>query len=315
MNANPEIPRRHRPRWTRPRSHPLPNSTQDLRRGFAPRHPRADARDQPVPTRRPPSAPSRIRRSSSTTPPVRTPTRRPRSTSAPACRAARCLDLRARRHRGTATGPTSRYGIERLNDPELAELRFNLHRKPRRAHARQERHPDALCAPGHRHAGDGIRRHPRKPAPQGIPGAAEASGPMGQQHGRPDGPPASGPVVRRQHSGRDHAGIRARRSRPRPRHHPGQHQPPGNRADDHRPQFPGEDQRQHRQLGGDLVDRRGSREDDLGDPLGRRHRDGSVHRQAHPRNPRMDHPQLARCRSAPCRSTRRWKRSTARPRT
>ena len=30
-------------------------------------------------------------------------------------------------------GPTSHYGIERLNDPKLAELRFNLHRKPRRA--------------------------------------------------------------------------------------------------------------------------------------------------------------------------------------
>jgi phosphomethylpyrimidine synthase len=30
-------------------------------------------------------------------------------------------------------GPSSGYGIERLNDPKLAELRFNLHRKPRRA--------------------------------------------------------------------------------------------------------------------------------------------------------------------------------------
>jgi phosphomethylpyrimidine synthase len=34
-----------------------------------------------------------------------------------------------------------------------------------------------------------------------------------------------------------------------------------------------------------------SRENDLVDPLGRRHRDGPVHRQEHPRNPRMDHPQ------------------------
>ncbi|WP_211444768.1 phosphomethylpyrimidine synthase ThiC [Collimonas humicola] len=32
-------------------------------------------------------------------------------------------------------GPSSEYGIERLNDPKLAELRFNLHRKPRRAKA------------------------------------------------------------------------------------------------------------------------------------------------------------------------------------
>ena len=30
-------------------------------------------------------------------------------------------------------GPSSQYGIERLNDAQLAELRFNLHRKPRRA--------------------------------------------------------------------------------------------------------------------------------------------------------------------------------------
>jgi phosphomethylpyrimidine synthase len=30
-------------------------------------------------------------------------------------------------------GPSSRYGIERLNDPKLAELRFNLKRNPRRA--------------------------------------------------------------------------------------------------------------------------------------------------------------------------------------
>ncbi|HMH17617.1 MAG TPA: phosphomethylpyrimidine synthase ThiC [Burkholderiales bacterium] len=30
-------------------------------------------------------------------------------------------------------GPTSKYGLERLNDPKLAEMRFNLKRKPRRA--------------------------------------------------------------------------------------------------------------------------------------------------------------------------------------
>ena len=42
--------------------------------------------------------------------------------------------------------------------------------------------------------------------------------------------------------------VRPRRGRARPRHHPRQHQPPRARADDHRPQLPGEDQRQHRQL-------------------------------------------------------------------
>ncbi len=33
------------------------------------------------------------------------------------------------------SGPSSQFGIERLNDAKLAELRFNLHRKPRRAKA------------------------------------------------------------------------------------------------------------------------------------------------------------------------------------
>ena len=56
---------------------------------------------------------------------------------------------------------------------------------------------------------------------------------------------------------------------------PGQHQSSGKRADDHRPQLSGQDQRQYRQLGGGVVHRRGSREDDLGDSLGRRHGDGS----------------------------------------
>ena len=65
------------------------------------------------------------------------------------------------------------------------------------------------------------------------------------------------------------------------------------RADDHRPQLPREDQRQHRQLRRHLVDRRRSREDDVGDALGRRHGDGSLDRQEHPRDARVDSPQLA----------------------
>ena len=88
-------------------------------------------------------------------------------------------------------------------------------------------------------------------------------------------------------------GVRARRGRARPRDHPGQHQPPRARADDHRPQLPGEDQRQHRQLRGALVDRRRSREAPVGDAVGRRHGDGPVDRQEHPRDARVDHPELA----------------------
>ena len=88
-------------------------------------------------------------------------------------------------------------------------------------------------------------------------------------------------------------GIRAQRDRPRPRDHSGQHQSPGARAGDHRPQLPGQDQRQHRQLGGDLRRGRGGREAGLGDPLGRRHGDGPVDRPQHPQHPRLDHAQLA----------------------
>ena len=90
-----------------------------------------------------------------------------------------------------------------------------------------------------------------------------------------------------------HAGIRARRDRARPRHHPVQHQPRRARADDHRPQLPGEDQRQYRQLGGVVLGRGGSGEDGVGDPLGRRHRDGPLHRPQHPQHARMDPAQFA----------------------
>ncbi len=74
---------------------------------------------------------------------------------------------------------------------------------------------------------------------------------------------------------------------------PANSQPPRARADDHRPQLPGEDQRQHRQLGGLVVDRRRGRQAALGGALGRRHGDGPVDGQGHPRDARVDHPQLA----------------------
>ena len=89
------------------------------------------------------------------------------------------------------------------------------------------------------------------------------------------------------------AGIRAQRSGARPGHHPRQYQSPRIRADDHRPELPHQDQRQYRQLGGDLIGRGGGREDGVGDPLGRRHGDGPVHRAQHPHHARMDHQERA----------------------
>ena len=183
-------------------------------------------------------------------------------------------------------GPSSDF---RPGAPRRSRARGTALRPAPPAAAREargaQRHADALRAARHHHAGDGIRRHPREPAARRaraaeFPGRACSRQHPGQSFG------AAIPAD-------DHARVRARRGRPRPRHHPHQHQPPGNRADDHRPQLPGEDQRQHRQLRGDLVDRRGSREDDLGDPLGRRHGHGPVHRQEHPRDARVDRAQLA----------------------
>ena len=149
-------------------------------------------------------------------------------------------------------------------------------RAPRQA--RRQRQPDALRPPRHRHARDGICRRSARIS------AASSS----RDHAR-DGEDfgAVDPRLR-------HPRIRPRRGRARPRDHPQQHQPPRKRADGDRPQLPGQDQRQHRQLRGRLRRRRRSRQDGLGDPLGRRHGHGPLDRPQHPRHPRMDRPQLAR---------------------
>ena len=107
------------------------------------------------------------------------------------------------------------------------------------------------------------------------------------------GAPCRRRKLRRRDPGARHAGIRPLGSRARARHHPGQYQPRRIRADDHRPQLPHQDQRQYRQLGRHLLDRGGGGEAGLGDPLGRRHGDGPLHRPQHPQDPRMDHPQRA----------------------
>ena len=163
---------------------------------------------------------------------------------------------------------------------------------------RLRRDPARLRPRRHRHPGDGVRRHPREPAPAG---------------GRSVHPRRRG--FRRRHPRPGDAGVRARRGRPRPGDHSGQHQPRRTRADGHRPQLPGQDQRQHRQFGGAVVGGRRGRQDGVGDPLGRRHDHGPLHRPQHPQHPRVDHPQLPDSAWAPCRSIRRWRRSTASPRT
>ena len=123
--------------------------------------------------------------------------------------------------------------------------------------------------------------------------ASANGGPVTQLHYARKGEITAGDGVHR--GPRRAAGrLRPRRGRARPRHHPGEHQPSRARADDHRPQLPREDQREHRQLGGVLVDRGGGREAAVGDALGRRHGDGPLDGQEHPRDARVDHPQLRR---------------------
>ena len=101
-----------------------------------------------------------------------------------------------------------------------------------------------------------------------------------------------------------------------PRHHPVEHQSPRARADDHRPQLPGEDQRQHRQLRRVARrSRRKSRSCSWATLWGADTVMDLSTGQEHPRDARVDRPQLRRCRSAPCRSTRRSRRSAAGPRT
>ena len=123
------------------------------------------------------------------------------------------VDRRAQRHRGVAA-PDFRIRPAAPERPGTGRhaLQPQAHAAP--SQAGQERHADALRAPGHHHAGDGIHRDPREP---------EARRPF-----RDDAQAASGRELRQGDAQGDHARVRARRSRPRPRRHPRQHQPPRN---------------------------------------------------------------------------------------
>jgi phosphomethylpyrimidine synthase len=174
-------------------------------------------------------------------------------------------------------GLSSAFGTERARDAATAHLRFpGLHRAPRRAlpgrnvsqmhYARQ-----GLITPEMEYIA--IRENLQR---REYIESLKASGPDRCQDGRSPRAPAPGPELRCIH--------------PPPKSPPSSCAmkwpagAPSSRptsitrraSDDHRPQLPGEDQRQHRQLRTRLVHRRGGRQDDLGHPLGRRHGDGSV---------------------------------------
>ena len=155
--------------------------------------------------------------------------------------------------------------------------------------------------------------------PACLPGrsAAARGAPLGdpvtQLHYARQGGDHPGDGLRRRPRGR-RPRARARRDRRRAGHPAGQREPPRVRADGDRPPIPREGQRQHRQLGGDLLDRRGGREADLGHPLGGGHGHGPLDRAGHPHHPRVDRAQLARPDRHGARSTRPSRRSTAPPR-
>ena len=96
-----------------------------------------------------------------------------------AVRAARTVDRRARRYRGTR-GAELRLRRRAPERPEARGTALQPEASPApRARGRQ-RHADALRAPRHRHAGDGVHRDPREPA-DGRPfrdAAAAAPGPQ-----------------------------------------------------------------------------------------------------------------------------------------
>ena len=221
--------------------------------------------------------------------PVHRPGGRHRRAPRPARRARR-LDRRAQRHRSATSAASARCSTTaprtptamRSSSPSCAPAPPPCSAQPRRALPGANVTPDALRAPRHRHARDGVRRAARER--------------QARMDGRVPGRRRAREAPRRQPDGRadpedHHARVRARRSGARPRHHPGQHQPPRGRADGDRPQLQGQDQRQHRQLGRHLQHRGRGGKAGVGDPLGRRQRDGPLHRPQHPHHARLDRAQ------------------------
>ncbi len=194
-------------------------------------------------------------------------------------RAAHRMGQGARRRRGIRR-PADPAGRQRQRHRQASRPRLPDRAQAAAGAARQAGHAIRMGEGRRHHQGDDLRRGARERRPQ-TEARPRRVGAAGRRELR-----RLGAAVR-------HAGIRAQRDRARPRHHPVEHQPRRTRADDHRPQLPHQDQRQYRQLGRHVFGRGRNREDGVGDPLGRRHRDGPLHRPQHPQHPRMDHPQRA----------------------
>jgi hypothetical protein len=162
------FPCRRRP-CRRGRHQPLPNSRKVYVEGSRPdiRVPMREITQADTPAMHG-RVEKRIRRSSSTTAPVRTaiPTRR--STSANGLPALRAGWIEERGDtEGDCRAPARNTASSAWPIPEARRLRFGLKRQPRRAKAgRMNVTQMHYATQGHRHAGDGIHRHPREPAPR-----------------------------------------------------------------------------------------------------------------------------------------------------
>ena len=145
------------------------------------------------------------RRSTSTTRAARTPTRRARIDIRAGLPALRAGWIEERGDTERLDGPSSRFGRERLDDPKLAELRFELKRLPRRAQARAP--TSRRCTT--RGAASSRRRWSSSRSARTCAGAntsrARGLRPDAAQARAAHGPPAPRRIVRRVHSRGHHA--------------------------------------------------------------------------------------------------------------
>ena len=206
---------------------------------------------------------------------------RPRRDDRPAARACRrCarLDPRARRRRGAAASrppvrPRAARATRASPASASAHCAGRCARKPGQNVTQMH-----YARRGDGHAGDGVRRHAREPEAPGDRRARRSSIP-----GRPSAPPIPREIT--PEFVRDEV-ARGRAIIPANINHP-----------ELEPMVIGRNflvkinanignSRRH------LLDRGGGREAGLGDPLGRRHGDGPLDRQEHPRDARVDPAQL-----------------------
>ena len=264
---------------------PLPASRKIYVAGLAPRHPRADARDRAerhagIVRRGEEPAARRLRHLRALHR-----SRRSTSTSARACAPLRAHWIAERGDTERAAGTDVDVRPARASPiPSSRGCASTCSAQPRRAKAGANVTQMHYARRGIVTPGDGVRRHPREPAARARLRASCRDSVRASTPGR-----ASAPRSRKSITPefvRDEV-ARGRAIIPANINHP-----------EIEPMIIGRNflVKINANIGNSavtLVDRGGSGEDGVGDPLGRRHGDGPVHRQEHPRDARVDRAQLA----------------------